>query len=160
MAASSIIHAIVRGSSADVGRGMSRSLPSTRTFTDGGANYKKNNHRSKTTVVTNQPSPGKTILYMYGGNSLQVGVKLNIVLSIIFGFWFEYSRCFPSRIHLSCACLMGIIATNTEHIQGCWESGDSKNSLNGLDINSISPSNLLNKFLWGIQMLLSPFERD
>lgn len=49
MAASSIIHAIVRGSSAEVGRGMRRSLPSTRTFTDGGANYKKkeNNERSK-----------------------------------------------------------------------------------------------------------------
>lgn len=131
MAASSISHAIVRGSSADVGRGMSRSLPSTRTFTDGGANYKKrkNNHRSKTTVFTNQTSPGKTILYMYGGNPLQVGVKLNIVLSIIFGFWFEYRRCFASRIHLSCACFMGIIATNTKHVYSGAESLETVKTL-------------------------------
>lgn len=85
-----MIHAIVRGSSAEVGRGMSRSLPSTRTFTDGGANYNKNKSWSER---HRQQSQAK-LFYAYGGNYFQVDVKLTFELSKVLGL----NRCFTSRI--------------------------------------------------------------
>lgn len=77
-----MIHAIVRGSSAEVGRGMSRSLPSTRTFTDGGANYKKNKSWSERQTTI----PGKIILCVWR-KLLSGGCKTD--LWIIQGFGFE-----------------------------------------------------------------------